>query len=79
VSKGLIYVVDDEEDILDLVEYNLEKEGLKVKRFLSDEKVLEAIDKRKPDLLLIDLMLTGVEGLEVCKILKKIPKHRQCQ
>lgn len=71
MPKGLIYIVDDEEDILDLVEYNLEKEGFKVKRFLSGEKILDAIDKRKPDLILLDLMLPGVDGLEVCKILKK--------
>jgi two-component system, OmpR family, alkaline phosphatase synthesis response regulator PhoP len=71
VSKGVIYVVDDEEDILDLVEYNLVKEKFFVERFTTGEKVLDEINFKKPDLLLLDLMLPGIDGLEVCKILKK--------
>jgi len=70
-KKGLIYVVDDEEDILDLVEYNLVKERFLVERFTTGEKVLDEIKYEKPDLLLLDLMLPGIDGLEVCKILKK--------
>ncbi|MEJ2054071.1 MAG: response regulator [Calditrichaceae bacterium] len=71
MSKGVIYVVDDEEDILDLVEYNLVKEKFFVERFTTGEKVLDEINFKKPDLLLLDLMLPGIDGLEVCKILKK--------
>lgn len=71
MSKGLIYVVDDEEDILDLVDYNLKKEGFEVERFISGEGILEEVKRNQPDLILLDLMLPGVDGLEVCKIVKK--------
>jgi len=71
VSKGLIYVVDDEEDILNLVDYNLAKEGYQVERFLSGEEVLDRIEEQAPDILLLDLMLPGVDGLDVAKKLKK--------
>jgi two-component system alkaline phosphatase synthesis response regulator PhoP len=71
VSKGLIYVVDDEEDILNLVDYNLAKEGYQVERFLSGEEVIDRIEEQVPDILLLDLMLPGVDGLDVAKKLKK--------
>jgi two-component system alkaline phosphatase synthesis response regulator PhoP len=71
VSKGLIYVVDDEEDILNLVDYNMAKEGYQVERFLSGEEVLDRIEEQVPDILLLDLMLPGVDGLDVAKKLKK--------
>ena len=71
MSKGLIYVVDDEEDILNLVDYNLAKEGYQVERFLSGEEVLDRIEEQVPDILLLDLMLPGVDGLDVAKKLKK--------
>jgi len=71
VSKNLIYVVDDEEDILDLVEYNLKKEGFSVECFDSGEDILREVKQQKPDLILLDLMLPGVNGLDVCGILKR--------
>ena len=71
MSKGIVYVVDDEEDILDLVEYNLVKERFFVDRFTTGEDVLDEIKHKKPDLILLDLMLPGIDGLEVCRILKK--------
>jgi two-component system alkaline phosphatase synthesis response regulator PhoP len=70
VAKEKILVVDDEEDILDLVEYNLKKEGYRVSCVISGEEALEIARQLKPDLMLLDLMLPGVDGLEVCKILK---------
>lgn len=74
MAKGKIYVVDDEEDILDLVDYVVSKEGYNVKRFTSGEEVLSEIGKQAPDLILLDLMLPGVDGLDVCKILKQDPQ-----
>ena len=71
MSKGIVYAVDDEEDILDLVEYNLEKERFLVERFSTGEEVLDEVKLNKPDLILLDLMLPGMDGLEVCKLLKK--------
>ena len=72
----MVYVVDDEEDILDLVEYNLEKERFLVDRFTTGEDVLYKIKQEKPDIILLDLMLPGIDGLEVCKTLKKDPEYQ---
>jgi two-component system alkaline phosphatase synthesis response regulator PhoP len=71
VLKGRILVVDDEPDILDLVKYNLDKEGYDVSSVLTGEEALQITQKIHPDLILLDLMLPGLDGLEVCKTLKK--------
>ncbi len=70
MAKARIFVVDDEEDILDLVDYVLSKEGYSVERFKSGEEILRRIKTEIPDLILLDLMLPGVDGLDVCKVLK---------
>ncbi len=67
----LIAVVDDEEDIVDLITYNLEKENFKVEPFYDGESILEYTKTNKPDLIVLDLMLPGIDGLEVCKFLKQ--------
>jgi len=71
LAKNKILVVDDEKDILDLVEYNLKQEGYKVTCVLTGEEALESISEKKPDLILLDLMLPGVDGFEVCRQLKR--------
>ncbi len=65
-----ILAVDDDADILTLVRYNLEKEGFKVSTAESGEEALEKARKDKSDLLILDLMLPGMNGLEVCRLLK---------
>ena len=65
-----ILVVDDEEDILELLDYNLSKEGFRVVRVKSGEGALDLARSEKPDLILLDLMLPGLDGLEVCRHLK---------
>jgi len=70
VAKKQILVVDDEEDILDLVCFNLTKEGYQVICTTTGEKAIEIIRKQRPDLVVLDLMLPGINGLEVAKILK---------
>lgn len=67
MTKELITVIDDEEHILELLKYNLEKEGYRVITCETGEKGLELIEEEKPDLLILDLMLPGMDGLEVCK------------
>jgi two-component system, OmpR family, alkaline phosphatase synthesis response regulator PhoP len=74
VAKGLILIVDDEEDILELVRYNLEKEGYKVISALSGETAIQLARSEAPDLMVLDLMLPGIDGLDVCRILKNDPK-----
>ncbi len=66
-----ILVVEDEENIQELIRYNLVKEGYQVNCALSGEKGLEAARTENPDLVLLDLMLPGLDGLDVCKELKR--------
>jgi two-component system, OmpR family, alkaline phosphatase synthesis response regulator PhoP len=68
-----ILVVDDEKDILDLLRYNLEKERYQVTCTSSGEQALVMATQIKPDLVLLDLMLPGVDGLEVCRKLRSHP------
>lgn len=73
MSKGLIYVVEDESHIQQLIKYNLEKDGYKVKAFGSGEGFLQEIKVKEPDLSLLDIMLPGIDGMELCKLLRKSP------
>ena len=73
VNKESILVVDDEEDILELVKYNLSKEGYSVTTVTTGEKAIRIARQDSPDLVVLDLMLPGVDGLEVCKYLKNDP------
>lgn len=68
-----ILVVEDEENIQELIRYNLAKEGYRVSCVLNGEKGLEAARTENPDLVLLDLMLPGLDGLDVCKELKRDP------
>ena len=68
-----ILVVDDEEDIRDLIRYNLEKEGYRVTGVGTGEEVLPAVQTEPIDLVLLDLMLPELDGFEVCKLLKSNP------
>lgn len=69
-----ILVVDDEEDILELVRYHLERDGYKVSCEVSGEDALKTARSKLPALIVLDLMLPGLDGLEVCRLLKKDPK-----
>ncbi len=69
----LIAVVDDEKDILNLITHHLKREGYQVKSFQSGKDFLLYINSVPPDLVLLDLMLPGMDGLELCKILKNKP------
>ena len=70
MAKEKILVVDDEEDILELVGFNLSREGFKVVSAATGEKALDIIRKEIPDLIVLDLMLPGIDGLEVTRRLK---------
>jgi len=69
-----ILVVDDEEDVLELVRYNLDKSGYQVETATSGEEALAKARRKLPNLLILDLMLPGMDGLEVCKKLKNDTK-----
>ena len=66
-----ILVVDDEEHILELLRYNLEREGYTVCLAKDGSQALTMAEKERPDLVILDLMLPGVDGLEVCRMLRQ--------
>ena len=74
--KRQILVIDDEKDILKLLQYNLEKEGYQVLSALTGEEGFEIARAKKPDLVVLDLMLPGMDGLEICRLLKSDPGTR---
>lgn len=73
MAREHIFVVEDEEDILELLEYHLAREGYTVSKAMNGEDALDAIPRQQPDLVLLDLMLPGVDGLEVCRLLRNDP------
>ena len=71
MAKKSILVVDDEHDLLDLLEYNLKKEGFKVYLADNGEKGINLAQKHQPDLVLLDVMMPEMSGFEVCEALRQ--------
>ncbi len=76
LMKNHILIVEDEEDIRELVRYNLEREGFSVSEAESGEEGLKKVLKKRPDLILLDLMLPGKDGMQVCRELKQNEEAR---
>lgn len=74
-SKGRVLVVDDEEDIVEVIGYNLSREGYNVDRAYTGEEALERVNSQRPDLILLDLMLPGIDGLDVCRSIKRSDEY----
>ncbi len=72
-SKYTILLVDDEEDILEFLSYNLEKEGFKTVRAANGKEGIEKALKYEPQLILLDVMMPGMDGIETCEEIRKIP------
>ncbi len=70
MAKETVLVVEDEPDIAELIRYNLEREGYQVVVTATGEAGLDAARRKRPDIILLDLMLPGVDGLDVCRRLK---------
>jgi len=77
MAKQKILAVDDEEDILELLRFNLTKEGFAVVCAASGEEALKSALSHRPDLVLLDLLLPGMDGLEVAKRLKNDPSTKE--
>ena len=71
-----ILVVEDEEDILDLISYNLKQAGFSIIAVESGEEALEVASEENFSLVLLDLMLSGIDGLEVCRLLRAKPETK---
>jgi len=74
MAKENILIVDDEEDVLELVRYNLDKNGYSTETATTGEEALTKARAKLPDLVILDLMLPGIDGLEVCRKLKSDTK-----
>ncbi|MEE9911916.1 MAG: response regulator [Deltaproteobacteria bacterium] len=69
-----ILIVDDEKDIADLISYNLEREGFTTIKAFDGGQVLAVVKSQKPDLIVLDLMLPGMNGLDICKRIRANPE-----
>ncbi len=79
MKKAKILVVDDEKDIIELVRYNLEKEGFAVISATDGEEALKLVSEKEPEMVILDLMLPGIDGLDVCRELKRNDKTSSIQ
>lgn len=73
MTRKTIFIVEDEEDILELIRFHLAREGYNVLSAGNGEDACKAVLRKPPDLVLLDLMLPGMDGLDVCRQLKKDP------
>ena len=71
MSDKKIMIVEDDRNLLDTLVYNIEKEGYAAITSINGEEAVESARKEKPDLIILDIMLPALNGLEVCRILRK--------
>ncbi|MCD6363988.1 MAG: response regulator transcription factor [Synergistetes bacterium] len=69
--RKTIAVVDDEEDIVELISYNLKREGFDVRGFYDGESFISSLKSFYPDLVILDLLLPGMDGFEVCRYIRR--------
>lgn len=72
MSNNKILLVDDEEDILEMIRYNLEKEGFEVETATNGKEAIEKAKKFNPNLVLLDVMMPEMDGIETCLAIKDI-------
>jgi len=72
VVAKLIFIVDDDENIRTILKAYLEQAGFRVRLFDRGEGLVEAIDREKPDLLVLDIMLPGIDGIALCQSIRRI-------
>lgn len=77
MGKHRILIVDDDHDILDLLTYNLEREGFKVQTLDSGTDAVATCVEFEPDLIILDIMMPGVNGIEVCKKIRSLRKFSE--
>ena len=72
-----VLLVDDEQDILELLKYNLEREGYQVTTALNGRDAIRSAKATRPDLIVLDIMMPGMDGVEVCNQLRQLPEFKQ--
>ena len=75
-NKQKILIVDDEPDILELIEYNLKKEGYQVYTAANVIEAISSAKKHLPDLIILDIMMPKLDGIETCRQLRAIPEFK---
>jgi two-component system alkaline phosphatase synthesis response regulator PhoP len=75
-TKGTILIADDENDILEIIGYNLNREGYQVIEARDGNQALDLARKHQPDLIILDIMMPFKSGIEVCDILRKQPEFK---
>lgn len=73
-NKPLVLVIEDDPDVSELLRYRLEQQGYAVKRMPSGFAVLRVLRERRPSLIVLDLMLPGMDGLHLCRVIKQTEK-----
>lgn len=72
MKKERILLVDDEQDIIDMISYNLEKEGYEIETATNGRDAIDIAEKFMPDLILLDVMMPGMDGMETCVEMRSI-------
>jgi two-component system alkaline phosphatase synthesis response regulator PhoP len=72
-----ILIADDEPDILEIIQFNLQQEGYEVVTAKSGDEAIEKAKKNRPDLIILDIMMPGKNGIEVCNILRIMPDFKK--
>ncbi|CAN5256847.1 response regulator transcription factor [soil metagenome] len=75
-SKQKILIVDDEPDILELIEYNLKKEGYQVFTARNGQEAVAEAKRSLPDLIVLDIMMPKMDGIEACRIMRTMPEFK---
>lgn len=77
MAKKRILIIEDDRDINELIRYNLEREGFDVISLYDGSQAFDVVATRKPDLVLLDLMLPEIDGLEICRQIKEDPQTKK--
>ena len=73
MENAKILLVDDEQDILDILSYNLSKEGFQISTATNGKEAIESASKERPDMVILDVMMPEMDGIETCQRLREIP------